>query len=251
MSATDVGTRSPGPAAVSFAPEARGLAGAVTTTDHKKFGLLTLGTALVLLLANGALALVMRAQLAQPAQSIVSPHLYSELFTLHGSGMIFLVVTPIAVGMGVYLVPLQIGAPAIATPRIVLLGYWLYVAGAVSIYSGVFVGGGAADTGWYAYTPLSDAIYSPGQGQSLWIVGTFLAAVGMILQAWAVLWTATRMRAPGMTLMRMPVFTWSQVVTVLMVIASFPSLLVAMSLMAAGRADPSMFNSNMLNIAYD
>lgn len=255
MTATDVGlTGGAGPGATPAFPEpteARGLAGAFTTTDHKKIGLLTIVTALVLFLANGALALVMRAQLAQPGQSIVSPHLYSELFTLHGTGMIFLVVTPFAIGMGVYLVPLQVGAPAIAAPRITLFGYWLYAFGAVALYSGAFVGGGAADAGWYSYTPLSDSIFSPGQGQSLWIVGTFLAACGMILQAWAVLWTATRMRAPGMTLMRMSVFVWSEVVTVLMVVSSFPALLVAVSIMAAGRVDPSIFNNNMMNIAYD
>ncbi|HET9076736.1 MAG TPA: cbb3-type cytochrome c oxidase subunit I [Acidimicrobiales bacterium] len=253
MTTTDVAaTHEVGTAAAPTLPtEARGLAGLVTTTDHKKIGVATLLTALILFAANGALALVMRAQLAQPGQTIVSPHLYSELFTLHGTGMIFLVITPFAIGMGVYLIPLQVGAPSIAAPRIALLGYWLYGAGAVALYSGVFVGGGAADTGWYAYTPLSDAIYSPGQGQSLWIVGTFLAATGMILQAWTVLWTAMRMRAPGLTLMRMSVFSWSEVVTVLMVIASFPSLLVAVSLMGAGRMDPSIFNNNMMNIAYD
>ncbi len=256
MTTTEIGPGTPaaGPGTSDAPPpslEARGLAAAFTTTDHKRIGLITIITALVLFLANGALALVMRAQLAQPLQRIVSPHLYSELFTLHGTGMIFLVITPFAIGMGVYLVPLQVGAPGIAAPRIALLGYWLYAMGAVALYSGVFVGGGAADAGWYSYTPLSDSIYSPGQGQSLWIVGTFLAASGMILQSWAVLWTATRLRAPGMTLMRMSVFTWSEVVTVLMTIASFPSVLVAASIMAAGRMDPSIFNSNYLNIAYD
>lgn len=255
MAATDVDlTGAAGPGATDRPPastEARGLAGAFTTTDHKKIGLITLLTGMVLFAGNGALALVMRAQLARPNQHIVSSHLYSELFTLHGTGMIFMVITPFAIGLGVYLVPLQVGAPSIAAPRITLLGYWLYTAGAVALYSGVFVGGGAADAGWYSYTPLSDAIYSPGQGQSLWIVGTFLAASGMILQAATVLWTATRMRAPGLTLMRMSVFTWSMVVTVMMVIASFPSLLVASSLMAAGRMDPAIFNNNMMNIAYD
>lgn len=255
MATTDIGlTGTAGPDATPGPPvslEARGLASVFTTTDHKRIGLVTIITALVLFLVNGALALLMRVQLAQPLEHVVSPHLYSELFTLHGTGMIFLVITPFAIGMCVYLVPLQVGAPSIAAPRIALLGYWLYAMGAVALYSGVFVGGGAADAGWYSYTPLSDAIYSPGQGQSLYIVGTFLAASGMILQSWSVLWTATRMRAPGMTFMRMPVFTWSAVVTVLMTVASFPSLLVADGVMAAGRMDPSIFNSDWMNIAYD
>jgi cytochrome c oxidase subunit 1 len=240
----------PLPGDVAAVREARGIAGALTTTDHKKIGMLTVGTALVLFALMGGLALVMRAQLAQPDQSIVSPHLYSELFTIHGSGMIYLVITPIALGIGVYLVPLQVGAPAIAAPRLTLLGFWLYVAGAVSILSGFLVGGGAADDGWYSYTPLADSVYSPGQGESLWIVGVFLAALGMILLAFTTLWTAMRHRAPAMTLLRMPIFTWSMVVTCMMTIAAFPSLLVAMAILAGGRSDPSMFNSDMVNVAY-
>ncbi|HET9078095.1 MAG TPA: cbb3-type cytochrome c oxidase subunit I [Acidimicrobiales bacterium] len=240
----------PRPAASGPPGEARGLAAAVTTTDHKKIGLMTVGTALVLFAVMGTLALVMRAQLAQPGQSIVSPHLYSELFTIHGSGMIYLVITPIALGIGVYLVPLQVGAPAIAAPRLTLLGFWLYVAGAVSMLAGFLVGGGAADDGWYSYAPLADSVYSPGQGESLWIVGVFLSALGMMFLAVTVLWTAMRHRAPAMTLLRMPIFTWSMVVTCMMTIASFPSLLAAMAVLAGGRADPSIFNSDMVNVAY-
>jgi cytochrome c oxidase subunit 1 len=198
----------------------------------------------------GALALVMRSQLARPNQDVVSPHLYNELFTIHGSGMIYLVITPVAIGLGVYLVPLQVGAPAIAAPRVTLLGFWLYVAGAVSMLSGFLTGGGAADDGWYSYTPLASGIYSPGPGVSLWIVGVFLSGAGMILLAYTTLWTAMRHRAPGMTLLRMPIFTWSIVVTNLMTIASFPSLLAAMGMLAAGRMDPSMFDHNLVNVAY-
>jgi cytochrome c oxidase subunit I len=231
-------------------PEARGIAAATTTTDHKRIGMLTIGTALVLFAVMGALALVMRSQLARPQQAIVSPHLFSELFTIHGSGMIYLVVTPIAIGLGVYLVPLQVGAPAIAAPRVTLLGFWLYAAGAVAMLSGFLTGGGAADDGWYSYTPLSDVVYSPGPGESLWIVGVFLSGLGMILLAGTTLWTAMRLRAPEMTLLRMPVFTWSMVVTDLMTIASFPSLLVAMAMLAAGRTDPSLFGSDLVNVAY-
>ena len=241
-----------GPAPDVAAPsvEARGLAASVTTTDHKRIGLLVIGTSLVLFAAMGALALVMRAQLARPDTGVVSPHLYSELFTIHGSGMIYLVITPIALGIGVYLVPLQVGAPAIAAPRITLLGFWLYVAGAVSMLSGFLTGGGAGDAGWYSYTPLASSVYTPGPGQSLWVVGVFLSAAGMILLAGTTLWTAMRLRAPGMTLLRMPILTWSMVVTNMMTIAAFPSLLAAMSLMAAGRMDPGIFGSNLINVAY-
>lgn len=237
----------------THAPPGRGagLAGAVVSTDHKTIGLMTIGTALVFFLAFGILALLMRAQLATPNSQVLSPHLYNQFFTTHGSGMIYLVITPFALGLGLYLVPLQVGAPGIAAPRTALFGFWLYVAGAATILSGYLVGGGAGRDGWFAYTPLSDSTFTPGDGQSLWIVGVFLSATGMLLIGWTILWTALRHRAPGMTLLRMPVFTWSMVVTCLMVIASFPALLVAMGMLGAGRADPSLFDhSNTWNIGY-
>jgi cytochrome c oxidase subunit 1 len=227
-----------------------GIAGTLTTTDGKRIGLLVIGTALALFFGLGALALVMRAQLAQPREGLLDPHVYAQVFTMHGSGMIYLVITPFALGFGVYLVPLHVGAPNIAAPRATLLGFWMYAAGAVCMLAGFGVGGGAGDTGWYSYPPLSDVQYSPGRGMDLWIVGVLLAVGGMMILAATVLWTALRCRAPGMTLLRMSVFTWSMVASCLMVIAAFPSLLVAMSLLAAGRVDPSMFDQNMWDIGY-
>jgi cytochrome c oxidase subunit 1 len=231
-------------------PRPGGLVGLVTTTDGKKIGLLTVGTAVVLFFAMGALAMLMRSQLAQPGQDLVNPHVYNQLFTIHGTGMIFMVITPFALGFGLYVVPLQVGAPFVAAPRLTLLGYWLYAAGAVSLLSGFLVGDGAASDGWFAYPPLSDTTFTPTKGVELYIVGTFLAALGIMFIAGAVLWTALRLRAPGMTLLRMPVFTWSMVVTCLMVVASFPSLLAADVLLAWGRSDPSIFHHNAWNIAY-
>jgi cytochrome c oxidase subunit 1 len=227
-----------------------GLAGLVTTTDHKTIGRLTVGTGIFLLFGFGALAMIMRAQLTQPGLDVVGPRTYDQLFTMHGSGMIFLVVTPIAIGYGVYLVPLQVGAPFIAAPRVAALGYWLYLGGALAILSSFMAGGGAASGGWFAYTPLTDRFFTPGKGMDIWIAGSFVAAVGMILLAATVLWTALRLRAPEMTLLRMPVFTWSMIVTCMMVIASFPSLLGAMTLLAIGRYDPSVFNLDVWNIGY-
>ncbi|HWF20546.1 MAG TPA: cbb3-type cytochrome c oxidase subunit I, partial [Acidimicrobiales bacterium] len=227
-----------------------GLVGLATTTDNKRIGLLTAGTALVLFFAMGAMAMVMRGQLAAPAQNLVNSHVYNQLFTVHGSGMIYLVITPFALAFGVYLVPLQVGAPDIAAPRVTLLGYWFYAVGALALLSGFAVGGGAASDGWFAYTPLSNSVYSPGHGMDLWILGVFLSGLGMLLMGATVLWTALRMRAPGMTLLRMPVFTWSMVVTCLLVIASFPSLLAAMVLLGVGRADPSVVSGNTWTIGY-
>lgn len=221
----------------------------LTTTDHKRIALLTLATAMFLFFVVGFLALVIRAQLAQPGLEIVSTNTYNALFTVHGSGMIYLVVTPFAIALGVYLVPLQVGAPAIAAPRVAMFGFWLYLAGALSIFAG-FATANYPAAGWYAYPPLSDGAFSPGYGESLWIAGVVLAATGMILQAATVLWTALLKRAAGMTMLRMPVFTWSAVATNLMVIAAFPALLVAMGMLAIGRLYPSVFTQNSWNVGY-
>ena len=214
-------------------PEPDGAFQWLFSTDHKRIGLLAMGTALVLFFAMGALALVMRAQLAQPDQHILSAQQYNQFFTLHGTGMISLVVTPFAIAFGVYLIPLQIGAPAIAAPRLALLGFWLYLFGALALIWAFLTPGGAAAS-WWSYPPLSDAVFSPEPGQDLWIVGVCLAAIGMMLLAGTVLWTVFRMRAPGVTMMRLPVFAWTQVITCLMVLASFSSLLAALGVLVAG-----------------
>ncbi|CAL9323601.1 cytochrome c oxidase subunit I [Streptomyces sp. SudanB182_2057] len=227
-----------------------GWLGWISTTDHKRVGLLTAGTSLVLLLLMGVLALLMRAQLARPGETFLGPHLYDQVFTVHGSGMIYLVMTPFALGLGVYLVPLQTGAPGIALPRLTLLGYWLYAFGALALLAGFATPTGAHAAGWFSYPPLADAEFSPGTGSDLWIVGVCLAVTGAILQGWAVLWTILRRRTRGMTMLRLPVFCWAMIATCLMVIGAFPALLAALTLLAAGRADASLFASNAWNIGY-
>ncbi|MBX9394436.1 cbb3-type cytochrome c oxidase subunit I [Streptomyces sp. TRM72054] len=227
-----------------------GWLGWVTSTDHKRIGLLTVGTSLVVLLVTGTFALTMRAQLAQPEQELVTTHLYNQLFTIHGSGMIYMVFTPLALGMGVYLVPLQIGAPGIAMPRLTLLGYWLYALGALVMLAGFATPLGAHADGWFSYPPLADSVHSPGVGTDLWIAGVFLATTGTIVMGWTVLWTVLRKRTHGMTMLRLPVFSWSMIASCLMVIGAFPALLAALVLLAVGRADPSVFNENVWNIGY-
>ncbi|GEC05352.1 cytochrome c oxidase subunit 1 [Streptomyces spinoverrucosus] len=227
-----------------------GWLGWVTSTDHKRIGVLTVGTSLVLLLAMGILALTMRAQLAQPEQQLVDTHTFNQLFTIHGSGMIYMVVTPFAIGMGVYLVPLQIGAPGIAMPRLTLLGYWLYALGAAVMLAGFATPLGAHADGWFSYPPMADSIHSPGAGSDLWIAGVFLATTGTIVMGWTVLWTVLRKRTHGMTMLRLPLFSWSMIATCLMVIGAFPALLAALGLLAVGRADPSIFDHNVWNIGY-
>jgi cytochrome c oxidase subunit 1 len=220
------------------------------TTDHKRIGILVIGTGLVLFLLNGALALTMRAQLAQPNQHILSPQQYLEFMTQHGTGMISLTITPWAVGLGVYLVPLQVGAPRIAAPRATLLGYWLYVFGSITLIWGFVTPTGGAQDGWWGYNPLSYSTHTQGHGMSLWIAGVFLAATGMILMSATTLWTALRMRAPHVTLLRLPVFTWTAIVTALMVLVGFPALLLAQCINAVGRIDPALVSGNGWNVVY-
>jgi cytochrome c oxidase subunit 1 len=228
-----------------------GLAGWLMTTDHKRIGILTLSTAFVMFLFDGVLGMTMRAQLARPGQHLLSPQQYNKVVTMHGTGMIAVSITPFALGLGVYLIPLQVGAPRIAAPRLTLLGYWLGALGAVLLIWGFLNPDGGADAGWWGYTPLSNAVYAPGAGESLWLAGVFLAASGMIMQGATVLWTILRMRAPGMTMLRLPVFGWTMIVTSLMTLASFPALLTAMGVLAAGRIDPGLLAGNGWNLAYE
>ncbi|WP_433873066.1 cytochrome c oxidase subunit I [Saccharopolyspora sp. CA-218241] len=244
-------TRSPErPAAGALPARGGSIADWLATTDHKRLGVLTMGTALVLMLVAGALATVMRTQLAGPELRIVGQDQYNQMFTMHGSMMIYLVLTPLAVGSGLYLVPLQLGAPNVAAPRATLFAYWLYAAGSVTMLSGFATGTGAADHGWYSYTPLATSRYTPGHGVDLWIVGVALAGAGMLIMACTVLWSVLAKRAPGMSMLRMPVFSWATVATNLMVIGAFPPLLLAVAILALGRFQPDLFTDNIWNIGY-
>jgi cytochrome c oxidase subunit I len=207
----------------------------IASTDHKRLGVNIVVTTLLFFLAGGVLALIMRLELAAPGQQVVSKDHYDQIFTMHGSTMIYLVVQPLALGLGVYLVPLQIGAPAIAAARAVLLGLWLLIASGVMMYAGFATSHGAAPDGWTAFLPLSSQAFTPGVGMDMWVVGVILSTAGQIAWAGAILATILRRRAPGMTLMRMPVFTWTQVVTCLMVLFSFPVLIAAMTLILIAR----------------
>src|SRR4051795_13703663 len=199
-----------GGAAVALPVE--GAVGWLASTDHKrtaaKVGVASLG----FFLLSGALALVMRAELAQPGLQFVSDHSYDQLFTMHGSGMIFLFLTPAALALGLYLVPLQIGAAQCAAPRVALFGFWLYLCGGLIMYSGFLTDTGAGQDGWTAAYPLSGSQATPGTGMDLWIVGAALAVAGTSFIGGVVGATILRLRAPGMTLLRMPVFTWTMLV---------------------------------------
>jgi cytochrome c oxidase subunit 1 len=212
-----------------------GWIGALTSTDHKRIGL-NLGMAsFAFFLVGGVFALIMRSQLASPNGHVVSDNTYSELFTMHGSTMIYLFVTPMAIALGMYLVPLQIGAPSISAARAALAGFWIWLAGGIIMQSGWLTSDGAGRDGWFSYVPLSDSSNTPGVGQDLWVLGVILAAVGTLIMAACLLATIVRRRAPGMALLRMPVFTWTSLVTVLMVVGAFPALILAMTLLYIDR----------------
>jgi cytochrome c oxidase subunit 1 len=212
------------------------LLGVVAGTDHKSLGLRMFATAFGFFLGAGVLALIMRLELASPGMQFTSKQGYDELFTIHGSTMFYLFATPAALALGVYLVPLQIGASSLAGARWALGGWWLTILGGIVMWSGFFTARGAADAGWYAFDPLSDSPHTPGVGMDFWIFGVILSALGAILVAACLLATIVRKRAPGMTMLRIPVFSWSMVVTVLMVLTAFPALVVAMALLYAQRS---------------
>ncbi|HEV2260765.1 MAG TPA: cbb3-type cytochrome c oxidase subunit I [Candidatus Rubrimentiphilum sp.] len=198
--------------------------GWLTTTNHKQIGILYMATTGVFFIIAGMLALVIRLQLAQPNMNVVSPQTYNQLFTLHGTAMIFLVIAPFGFGLANYLIPLQIGAPDMAFPRLNALGVWLFIISGFTVFAGVFAAGGAAFAGWTAFAPLSSIQISTGGGEDLWIIGLLLNAVATIMVAINFVTTIFLYRAPGMTMWRMPIFTWEMLATSLMILMAFPAL---------------------------
>jgi cytochrome c oxidase subunit I len=190
-------------------PPPTGLLRWLTSTDHKVIGLSYLVTSGAFFALGGLLALAMRTQLAQPDQHLLSPETYNEFFTMHGSIMMYLFAVPFAFGLANYIVPLQIGAPDVAFPRLNALAYWLYLFGGLVMVSGFLTASGAASFGWFSYAPLSGATYAPGVGPDLWIVGVIVTSTATVLGAVNLVTTIFMLRAPGMTMFRMPIFTWN------------------------------------------
>ncbi len=216
-------------------PRPRGFLGFITTADHKRIGCLYMITAFLFFLLAGMLAEVMRTQLAVPTNDILSRATYNEFFTMHGSIMMFLFAGPFAFGLANYLVPLQIGAPDMAFPRLNALSYWLYLGGGVVMVSGFMTSSGAANFGWFAYAPLTEAIHSPGPGADLWIVGVALTGFSGIFTAINLVTTVFCLRAPGMVMFRVPIFTWNMLVTSLLILMAFPVLTAALAMLYADR----------------
>src|SRR5919108_157851 len=218
--------------ATTTVPRARGgVLGLIASTDHKSVGMRIFLTGFFFFIAGGILALLIRAELYSPGQQLVNQDHFNEIFSMHGSTMIYLFVVPISLALGVYFVPLQVGAAEIALPRVALLGWWLLIGGGVTMWLGWFTQNGPGDAGWTAFDPLSDSTNSPGDGMYLWIIGVMLAAASALLLSAAILGTVMRRRAPGMTMLRLPVFTWSMLMTAVLMIVAAPSLLVAIRLL--------------------
>jgi hypothetical protein len=207
------------------------LADWLSSTDHKIIGHLYLITSFFFFMVAGLMALIMRAQLLGPDNHLVSDQQYNQLFTMHGTIMLLLFATPLFVGFANEVMPLQIGAPDVAFPRLNILSYYMFAFGGMILLLSFITPGGAAAFGWYAYSPLTSSLYSPGIGGDMWIMGLTLSGLGTILSGVNFVTTIICMRAPGMTMFRMPIFTWNILVTALMVVIVFP--LLAATLLAA------------------
>ena len=208
----------------------------LTTTDHKKIGYLYLITSIIYFFIAGIMALIIRAQLAAPGLEIVgSKEQYNQLFTMHGTIMLLMFATPLFAAFANILMPVQIGAPDVAFPRLNAIAYWFYFFGSFVAVAGFFTPQGAASFGWFAYAPLSSATYSPGLGGDLWVFGLALSGFGTIMGGVNFITTILTMRAPGMTMFRMPIFTWNTLVTSILVIMCFPLLAAALFALGADR----------------
>ena len=207
----------------------------LTSTDHKVIGYLYLATSFAWFLIGGILALLLRAELTRPGMQFLSSEQYNQVFTMHGTIMLLMFATPLFVGFANVIMPLQIGAADVAFPRMNMLSYWLYFFGGIVAFAGFLTPGGAASFGWTAYAPLSNDIYSPGIGADLWIMGLAVSGLGTILGGVNFITTIFTMRAPGMTMFRMSIFTWNVLLTSILVIIAFPPLAAALLALESDR----------------
>jgi len=207
----------------------------LVSTDHKRIGIAYIATTLVYFAVAGVLALMIRTQLARPGNTFLSAHAYDQTFTLHGTAMIFLFVAPFALGLANFLVPLQIGAPDMAFPRTNAFSFWLFFFGGLTVFLGLATNEGGASAGWTAYAPLSDLAVSGGTGQDLWAMGLIMVSISSILTALNLLTTVFIYRAPGMTMWRIPIFTWEMVATSLLILMAFPTLTAVLSMLLIDR----------------
>jgi cytochrome c oxidase subunit I+III len=220
--------------------DAPGLWGWLTTTDHKKIGVRYIVTAFVFLSLGGVLALAMRMQLSGPEKALMTPDRYNQIFTMHGTTMMFLFAVPVMEAMAIYLLPLMIGTRNISFPRLNAFSYWMYLAGGTLLWVAFLLNIGP-DAGWFSYTPLSGPQFSPGKRTDIWAQMITFTEVAALAVAVEIVATILKQRAPGMTLARMPLFVWTMLVVALMVIFSMPSVALASSLLISDRLVGTQF----------
>ena len=207
----------------------------LTSTDHKTIGYMYLITSFAFFLFGGVLAVLMRLELFSPGMQFMSNEQFNQFFTMHGTIMLLMFATPLFIGFSNVIMPLHIGSPDVAFPRMNLFSYYLFLFGSLTAISGFLTPGGAASFGWFAYTPLSDAVRSPGLGGDLWVLGLIVSGLGTILGSVNFITTGLCMRAPGMTTFRMSIFTWNSMLTSVLVLIAFPVLTGALVALGADR----------------
>jgi cytochrome c oxidase subunit 1 len=223
---------------------APGFIGWLATVDHKEIGRRYIVTALVFLALGGALALAMRVQLAQPDQNLISPDRYNQLFTMHGSTMMFLFAVPVMIGVGIYIIPLMVGTRSTAFPRLNAFSYFMYLFGGLMLWVAFLLNIGP-DVGWFAYTPLSGPQFSPGKRADIWAQMITFTEVSALAAAVVLVCTILKTRAPGMTLARMPLFAWAMLVQAVMIIFAMPAVALCSSMLISDR----LIGTNFYNAA--
>ncbi|MEA2641230.1 MAG: cytochrome c oxidase subunit [Chloroflexota bacterium] len=214
----------------------------ITTIDHKRIGVLYGTTAFIFFLIGGLEALLMRTQLIRPNNTLLGPDQFNGLFTMHGTTMIFLVVMPLSAAFFNYVVPLQIGARDVAFPRLNAFSYWTFLSGAILLNLG-FVAQTVPDNGWFSYANITERAFSPSAGQDFWVVGLQVLGVASLAAALNFLVTIVQLRAPGMSLMRMPLFTWTTFITSILIVLAFPVIAIALFELMFDR----LFGTNFFN----
>ncbi|MER3419436.1 MAG: cytochrome c oxidase subunit I [Chloroflexota bacterium] len=215
----------------------------LTTVDHKRIGILYGVTAFIFFLLGGIEALLIRLQLARPNLDVLTADRYNQMFTMHGTTMIFLVVMPMSAAFFNFLIPLMIGARDVAFPRLNALSYWVFLFGGLFLYASFFFGG-APNQGWYGYAPLTTKLYTPGHGVDFWALGLQILGIASLTSSFNFIVTILNMRAPGMTLLRMPVFAWMTLVVAFLLITAIPPISVGLFELSFDR----FFNTNFFNV---
>lgn len=238
------------PSGVFARPTAKtGIVSWLTTVDHKRVGLLYGFTAIFFFMVGGIEALLIRLQLAVPNNDLLTAQRYNELFTMHGTTMIFLAIMPLSSAFFNYLVPLQIGARDVAFPRLNGFAYWVFLAGGIIVNVGWFLKSGAPDTGWFGFAPLTSNAYSNqfagDVSTDLWIMGLQILGVSSIIGALNFIVTIINLRAPGLTMMRLPTFSWMALVTAFMIILAFPAITIALVALMMDRS----FGANFFEVS--